>query len=91
MSTDTMRHMPNKEADLAQRRKDGWWDVELFRVVHGRLPEHGDEVTKKTAKAYIDRFIFGKEEAPEQSEEVLRRFAFHVFASTNLAYKNDLD
>lgn len=80
----------DKEKDIEQRKKDSWWDVELFRVVEGRLPtQDGDSVTKKTAERYITRFIVGIEDLPDTraDKEDLNRFAFHVYASTNLAYE----
>jgi hypothetical protein len=82
----------DKDADLAQRAKDARWDIELFRVVHGRLPnQEGDRVTKKTAKEYLNRFFFGKETLDiKYDKNFLTQFAFHVYASTNLAYENDL-
>jgi len=80
---------PDKEADLAQRARDAWMDVELFRLVYGRLPnKEGDNVTKKTAKNFIDMCMEGKVEKKDKDNTF--QFAFHVYASTNLAYKNDL-
>ena len=84
---------PNKERDLAQRRKDGWMDVELFRLVKGRLPSEEDRLPKSLAKEFIDRFVFGSElcEGKKMTfNDDISKFAFHVYASTNLAYDNDL-
>ena len=81
------------EKDLDDRAEDSWWVVELFRIVKGRLPfGKEDDVTKLTAKEYLDRFYFGAEKFPSShaTKEDLDKFAFHVYASTNLAYKNDL-
>lgn len=78
-----------KRLDIAEREKASWWDVELFRIAKGRLPnKEGDRLTKKIAKNYIDRFAFGKEKYPESScdKKSMDRFAFHVYAKTNLAY-----
>ena len=80
----------DKQRDIENRLKDSWWDVELFRIVRGRLPnKKGDDVTKKLAKEYIDRFAFGNEDIPSTraSKADLDNFAFHVYASTNLAYE----
>ncbi len=74
--------------------KNLWWDIELFRIVHGRLPDREDDrLTKKTAKEYLDRFHFGTEKLPSTlaKKKDLDWFAFHVYASTNLDYENDLD
>jgi len=81
------------EKDKEDRLKNSWWDVELFRIVHGRLPnKEGDEVTKMTAKKYLDKFHFGGEKLPGSHAKKgdLDYFAFHVYASSNLAYENDL-
>lgn len=77
-----------KNLDVRQRRKDTWWDVELFRIVKGELPTDSDKLTKKDAKNYLDRFVFGDESYPDSScdQKDMNKFAFHVFASTNLAY-----
>lgn len=82
-----------KKLDEEARLESSWWDVELFRITKGRLPnQDGDDLTKKLAKQYIDRFVFGNEEHPSSSCDIesLKRFAFHVYSSTNLAYKNDI-
>lgn len=82
----------DKEADIEQRKKDVWWDIELFRMVEGRLPnKQSDTVTKMTAKRFLDRFWFGNEEYPDSYArlEHMAEFAFHVYASTNLAYEDD--
>lgn len=83
----------DKESDLAQRRKDSWWDVELFRVVEGRLPNQpGDTVTKATAKRYLDRFHMGGEKLDSSAnKQQLDSFAFHVYATTNLAYESGVE
>lgn len=84
---------PNKELDLEQRRKDAWMDVELFRLVKGRLPTEKDRLPKSVAKEFIDRFVFGNELCEGNKLTInddISRFAFHVYASTNLAYENDL-
>lgn len=85
---------PDKAADIEQRKKDSWWNVELFRLAHGRLPNQtGDSVTKMTAKVYLDKFHFGGETFPKSNarKDDMDKFAFHVYASTNLAYENDLN
>jgi hypothetical protein len=78
-----------KELDIKERIKNSWMDVELFRIVKGRLPSQaGDRLTKKDAKNYIDRFAFGSEKYPKSNvkKESMDRFAFHVYSPTNLAY-----
>ncbi len=82
-----------KKLDIEDRINNSWEDVELFRLIKGRLPsEDGDDLTKSMAKEYIDRFVFGKEGVPSSSmhDKDLQSFAFHVYASTNLAYENDI-
>jgi hypothetical protein len=84
---------PNKELDLKQREKDAWMDVELFRLVKGRLPQSEDRLPKSVAKEFIDRFVFGRELCEGKKITIsddISKFAFHVYASTNLAYENDL-
>jgi len=80
---------PNKEEDLKDREENAWMDVELFRIVHGRLPgQEGDDITKRTAKQYLDRFYFGQEKFESRViKQEMNKFAFHVYASTNLAYE----
>lgn len=80
------------ESDLECRRKDAFFDVEIFRLVHGRLPnKKGDEVTKMTAKLYLDKYFYGGAKVEGMiSKEQMNSFAFNTYASTNLAYKNDL-
>jgi len=85
--------MIDKKADIEQRIKDAWWDVELFRVTKGRLPNKEDRLTKKDAKEFIDRFVFGSETTKTglsfKISDDLSKFAFHVYASTNLAYEKE--
>lgn len=71
--------------DLAGRKRDAQIGVELFLRTRGRLPnEKGDDVTKALAKEFLNKCHAGK---IEEKYMYLMRFAFHVFASTNLAYK----
>ena len=82
----------SRESDLENRKKDAWFDVELFRLVHNRLPTNPqDDVTKMTAKRYLDKFVWGGEKIESTIPQAdMNYFAFHVYASTNLAYTNDL-
>lgn len=77
-----------KKLDLQQREKNGWWDVELFRIIKGKLPGDGDALTKKDAENYINRFVVGSEKYPKSScdRSHMDKFAFHVFSSSNQAY-----
>lgn len=73
--------------DLEQRKKDAQLEVEVFRIVHGRLPNQpGDRFTKKTAKTFLDMLHEGK---TDKKYWYLSSFAFNAFASTNKAYDND--
>ena len=76
-----------KEKDIKQRIKDAWWDVELFRLTEGRLPGDNDRLTKKTAKKFIDMCHVGK--IAKEDIEACLQFAFHVYASANLAYEKE--
>ena len=81
-----------KEKDVKSRDGDQWADVELFRIIKGRLPnQDGDDLTKSDAKKFIDDYAFGDKKLPDSSmsKQGLLKFAFHVFASSNLAYTND--
>lgn len=76
----------NKQKDLEQRKKDTQWDIELFLKVHERLPNKKcDRVTKKTAKQYLDMCLDGR----RKPDTMLMKFAFHVYASSNLAYEKE--
>ena len=71
-----MSPTPPNAIDLAQREKDTQIGIELFRVVHGRLPnEKGDDITKKLAKTFLDMAHEGNIK-PEYM--YMMPFAFHV-------------
>lgn len=74
---------------VSPKQLDMWWEVELFRVVKGRLPnEPKDELTKAIAKEYLDRFVTGPEKYEGlANQNDLTKFAFHVYASVNKDYK----
>ena len=76
-----------KKLDVEDRLKDSWMDIELFRIIEGRLPsENNDDVTKSMAKKYIDKYVFGESDHPSTSCDLkeLEKFSFHVYSSTNM-------
>ena len=71
--------------DLIERQNDTQIGIELFLKTKGRLPnQHGDDITKKIAKEFLDKC---HKEGTLKENAYLIEFAFHVYASTNLAYE----
>lgn len=64
------------------------YEVELFRLVNGNLPTEGNELTKRMAKYFLDKYTLKDAVYPNSmfKREHMIAFAFNVYASSNTAY-----